>query len=147
MRSGRVFFSNEGFRNSNSSFASVGVLLTGGALGNCRLLSTTARAEYLFFGFPSGRSGEHNQAIQCIKQLEIDGSQAAGGGTANADDDDYALSFLFAKCKASATLQTGTIFALLCSWKWKRLFVYEGPSSGINCCCCVRSLQGHRMGS
>ena len=113
MRSGRVFFSNEGFRNSNSSFASVGVLLTGGALGNCRpcFRPLLVLNNFVFFCLPSGRSGEHNQAIQCIKQIEIDGSQAAGGGTANADDDDYALSFLFAKCKASsATLQTGNAF-------------------------------------
>eukprot|EP00903_Cladosiphon_okamuranus_P017696 g16295.t1 len=45
------------------------------------------------------KSGEHNHAIRCIKQLEVDGLLAVDAGGANAPSSQI---FLFAKCKVLA---------------------------------------------
>lgn len=64
-----------------------------GSLSSDVVSLTTVRASCSVVLFRR-RSGEHIHAIRCIKQLEVDGSQAVDGGEAKAP------SFLFAKCKA-----------------------------------------------
>ena len=56
------------------------------------------------------RSGDHTQAIRCIKHLEGDGWQAAAGPERDAP------TFLFAKCKVRKRLPRNRVNSDLASW-------------------------------